>query len=164
MYGINDQAATDKAPARGRTHFCIMATEQPGQSVGAEGQDFRRNGTKDCSRAAILIEGVDAKSCQFRDLEREIRLQEFFVVLALLVIHDVVHHAIDVFVSQRRHVDTLHVTIDTNHGRNATRKMQVRCVVFHRKGQQLGNVDGHRSPSELMTAGLTITRPDGCLV
>ena len=120
-------------------------------------QDLGRNDTEDRGRATILVEGVDAEARKLRNLEGEVGLQEFLVVLALLVIHDVVHHAIDVFVGQRRHVDALDVTVNTNHRRHATGEVQVRRVVLYRERQKLGNVDGHISPSS-WTAGLTITR------
>ncbi len=138
-----------------RMHRNVLENRWRAQIV--ERQYFRRNRTKHSGRTAVLIEGVDAKTCQLRYLKREIGLQKLFVVLALLVIHDVVHHAIDVFVGQRRHIDTLDVAIDANHWRHSTRQVQVRGVVLYRERQELGNVDGHNGPF-FSNSGLTITR------
>jgi len=86
-------------------------------------------------RAAILVVCVDAKAGELWNFEGKIGLKKFFIVLALLVIHDVVHHAIDVFMGQRRHVDTLDVAIDTNHRRHTARQVQVGGIVLYRERQ-----------------------------
>jgi len=70
-------------------------------------------------------------------------VQEFFVVLALGVVHDVVHHGVHGLVVQRLHVDAAHITVDTNHGRQVRRQVQVRRFILDAEGQQLGNV--HKS-------------------
>jgi hypothetical protein len=56
-------------------------------------------------RAAVLVEGIDTKARQLRNLEGEVGLEEFLVGLALLVVHDVVHHGVHFLVQQRRHID-----------------------------------------------------------
>ena len=90
-----------------------------------------------------MVEGIDAKTRQFGNLEGEVGLVELFVSLALLVVHDVVHHAVNFLVRQRRHIDALDVTIYTDHGRHARRQVQVRSVILHSKREQLSNIDGH---------------------
>ena len=47
-------------------------------------------------------------------------LQKFLVVFALRVIHDVVHHAVDLFVVERLDVDAANVAVDPDHGRQAS--------------------------------------------
>jgi len=70
-------------------------------------------------------------------------LEELLERLALLVIHDVVHHAVHFLMHQRRHIDALHVAVHANHGRDTRREMQIRCVVLHRKGEKLRNINRH---------------------
>ena len=74
---------------------------------------------------ATQYQPIDAKPSQLGDLEGEVGFVEFFVSLPLLVIHDVVHHAVHFLVRQCRHVDALHVAVDTDHRRDACGKMQV---------------------------------------
>ena len=69
----------------------------------------------------MLVECIDAESGQLRNFEGEVCFKELLVGLALLVIHDVVHHAVHFFVRQGRHIDPLDVPIDANHGRHACR-------------------------------------------
>ncbi len=98
-----------------------------------EREDHRGNVAEHGAGAAVLVEGVDAEARELGDLEREIRLEELFVSLALLVVHDVVHHAVHFLVGERGHVDTLHVAVDTNHGGHASGQVQVRGVILHGK-------------------------------
>jgi hypothetical protein len=108
-----------------------------------ERHDQRRDGTEHGGGAAALVEGVDAEARQLGNLEGKVGLVELFVRLALLVIHDVVHHAVYFLVRQRRHVDPLHVAVDTDHGRHARGQVQVRRVVLDGKCQQLRDIDRH---------------------
>ena len=108
-----------------------------------QGQNSGRNVAKYRPGAAILIERVDTKAGQLGDFERKVGFVEFFERLALLVVHDVVHHAVHFFVHQRRHVDAFHVAVDADHRRNARRQMQVRRIVLHRKGEKLRDIDRH---------------------
>ena len=85
-----------------------------------ERQDLRRNGAEHRAGAAVLVEGVDAEARQLRDLEREVGLQELLVGLALLVVHDVVHHVVHLLVVQRRQVDAL--AHRHRHGSSAARR------------------------------------------
>jgi hypothetical protein len=94
-------------------------------------------------RAAVLIEGVDAKTRQLRNLEGEVGLEEFLVGLALLVVHDVVHHGVHFLVRQRRHVDALHVAVDPDHRGHPRGQVQVRGIVLHGECQELRDIDGH---------------------
>ena len=112
-----------------------------------ERQHHRGNVAEHGGGAAVLVEGVDAEARELRDLERKVGLVELFVRLPLLVIHDVVHHAVHFLVRQRWHVDPLHVAVDSDHGRHARRQVQVGGFVLDGKCQQLGNVDGHRFDS-----------------
>jgi hypothetical protein len=105
-------------------------------------QDLRRNGPEHRAGAAVLVERVDAKTRQALDLEREVALQRFFVGLALRVVHDVVHHAVNLFVVQRIDVDAPHVAMHPDHRRQPGREVQVRRLVLDRKRQQLGDVHG----------------------
>ena len=84
-----------------------------------ERQHDGRDGAEPGAGAALLVEGVDAEAREFRNLEGKIGLEELFVRLALLVIHDVVHHAVHFFVRQRWHVDALDVAVDADHRRHA---------------------------------------------
>src|SRR6185437_6819693 len=54
------------------------------ENLGGDGAEHRAG-------AAVLVEGVDAEAREAGNLEREVALEEFLVVLALLVVHDVVH-------------------------------------------------------------------------
>ena len=101
---------------------------------------LRGNGPEHGAGAAVLVEGVDAEARQAVDLEGEVDLQELFVVLALGVVHDVVHHGVHLLVVQRLDVDAPHVAVHPDHGRQAGRQVQVGCLVLDAEGQQLGNV------------------------
>ncbi len=88
----------------------------------------------------LLVEGVDAETRQAVDLEGEVDLQELFVVLALGVVHDVVHHGVHLLVLQRVDVDAAHIAVHADHGRQAGGKVQVGGLVLDAECQQLGNV------------------------
>jgi hypothetical protein len=107
-----------------------------------EREDLAGNGAEHRARAAVLVEGIDAKARQALDLEREVALQRVFVVLALGVVHDVVHHVVHHLVVQRVDVDAPHVAVHADHRRQAGRQVQVGSLVLDRKGQQLGDVHG----------------------
>ena len=93
-------------------------------------EDFRGDGTEHRTGAAGLVKSVDAEAGETGDFEGEVTLKEFFVVLALLVVHDVVDEIMNRGVVEGRHVDTPDVTIDPNHGRQAGRQMQVGSAVL----------------------------------
>jgi hypothetical protein len=78
-------------------------------------QDLARNRPEHRARAAVLVECIDPKARQTVDLEREVDFQELFKVLALPVVHDVVHHRVHLLVVQRLHIDAAHVTVHTDH-------------------------------------------------
>ena len=85
--------------------------------------------------APVLVERIDAKTRNTRHFEGEIRFKKFFVVLALLIIHDVVDKLVHLLVLHRRQVDAANITIDTNHRRQTRRKVQVRCTLLGAEGQ-----------------------------
>ena len=103
-------------------------------------QDLRRNGAKRCGRAALLVERVDAEAREIRNSEAEIALEIFFVLLPLVIAHDVVHHGVDVFVLHRRQIDTADVAVDPNQRRQSRRQMEVGSLVLDRESQKLGDV------------------------
>jgi hypothetical protein len=107
-----------------------------------EGQDLRGNRPEHGAGAAVLVEGVDAKARQALDLEREVALERLLVVLALRVVHDVVHHVVHLLVLERVDIDAAHVAVNADHRRQAGREVQVRGLVLDRERQQLGNVHG----------------------
>ena len=119
-------------------------------------QHFRRNGTEHRAGAAVLVEGVDAEARQAGDLEGEVDLEEFFVVAALLVRHDVVDQRVHLLVVERRDVDAADVAVHADHRRQAGRQVQVGCFVLDRERQQFGDIHAC-SPC---TAELTSRMPE----
>ena len=88
----------------------------------------------------MLIERVDAKPGEPGDLEREVRLEVFFVVAALRIAHDAGDEVAHRRVTERRGLDAPQVAVDPDHRRKPGREMQVgRCVV-HRELEQLADV------------------------
>ena len=120
-----------------------QVAEDLGRVQVIERENHRRDVAEHRARAAILVEGVDAKARQLRNLEGEIGLEELLVGLALLVVHDVVHHGVHFLVRQRRHIDALHVPVNADHRRHARGQMQVGRVVLDGEGEQLRDIDGH---------------------
>jgi ribosomal protein S18 acetylase RimI-like enzyme len=74
------------------------------------------------------------------DLEGEVDFEEFLVIAALLVVHDVVHQRMDLLVVQRRDVDAAHVAVDADHRRQACGQVQVGRLVLDGKRQQFGDI------------------------
>jgi hypothetical protein len=65
-------------------------------------EDLARDRAEHRAGAAVLVEGVDAKARQARDLEARSRTSSvLLVVLALRVVHDVVDHVVHLLVVQR---------------------------------------------------------------
>src|SRR3546814_3570010 len=91
--------------------------EDPRRGQVLEREHLGRNRAEHRTRAAVLVERVDAEARQAGDLEREVDLEELLVVAALLVRHDVVHQRMDLLVVQRRDVDAAHVAVDADHRR-----------------------------------------------
>ena len=102
--------------------------------------DLRRNRPQYRRGAAVLHESVDAKARQVRDRERKVALQILFVELPLPVVHDVVEHAVHVFMLHRGQVDALDVAMYADHRRQARRKVQVGGLVLDDKRKQFGDV------------------------
>ena len=86
------------------------------------------------------LNALTRKRARLGNLEREVDLEEFLVVAALLVRHDVVDQRVDLLVVQRRDVDAAHVAVDADHRRQAGRQVKVGGLVLDRKGQQFGNI------------------------
>ncbi len=104
--------------------------EKLGATQVLKGQDFRWNGSEHRRRTPILVEGVNAKSSQPRQFKGKIALQKLLVITTLIVIHDVIDQALNFLGVQRRHVNTANIAIDTDHGRQTRREMQVGRFVF----------------------------------
>ena len=102
--------------------------------------DLGGNGPEHGSRAAVLVECVHAEARESVDFEREVDLQEFFVVLAMGVAHDVVHHGVHCLVVQRVDIDSPHVAVNPDHGRKTGRQMQVGSLVLDAECQQLSDI------------------------
>jgi cell division protein ZapA (FtsZ GTPase activity inhibitor) len=100
-----------------------------------ERQDRGGNGPEDGKRPAVLVGGIDPKARQIRHGKGKVALEEFLVVLALLVVHDVIHHVVDFLVVQRWHVDAADIAVDPDHRRQAGRQMQIRCAVLDAESQ-----------------------------
>ena len=83
-------------------------------------QDLAWDGPEHGTRAAVVVERVHPEPGQTVNFKRKVYLQELFVVLALGVVHDVVHHGMHGLVVQRLDVDSPHVTVNTNHRRQVS--------------------------------------------
>ena len=114
--------------------------EEFGAAQILQRQDLGGNGPEHRRRAPVLIEGVDAEAGDAWQFEREVALQEFLVIAALLVVHDVVDQRVYFLGVQRRHVDAADVAIDADHRRQAGAEMQVRGFVLEREGQEFGDI------------------------
>ncbi len=85
------------------------------------GQNFRRNGTEHRTGTAVVVKGVHTETRHTRYFEREVSLKEFFEILTLLIVHDVIHQAMNFFMPQCWQVDTAHIAINPDHWRQAGR-------------------------------------------
>ena len=82
-------------------------------------QYLGRNGPKYGAGAPVLVEGIDPETGNPGYFEGKIGFEELFVVLALLVVHDVVDEIMDLLVIHRRQVDTANIPVHANHWRQA---------------------------------------------
>src|SRR5690606_679605 len=71
---------------------------------------------------------------------REVAFHELLVLLALAVVHDVVHHGVDSLVVERVDVDAANVAVHPYHGRQPGGQVQVGGLVLDAESQQLGDV------------------------
>jgi hypothetical protein len=110
------------------------------QLSSSSAQHLGGNGPEYGAGTALLHEGIDAEARQVRDGKGEVALQVFLVVLALAVVHDVVHHAVHVLVLHRRQVDAPHVAMHADHRRQTGGQMQVGSLVLDGESQQFGDV------------------------
>jgi hypothetical protein len=114
--------------------------------------DHRRDVAEHGAGAPVLVERVDAEAREVRDLEGEVGFEELFVHLPLLVVHDVVHHAVHFLVRQRWHVHALDVAVHADHGRHACGQVQVGGAILDCERQKLGDIDGHQDSLARCTA------------
>ena len=89
---------------------------------------------------ALVVECVDAEAGEAGDLEREIRLQERFAVLALPVVHDAVHEAAHGPGVEDGSVEAAHVAVHADHRREPRREMDVGRPVLHSVCEQFGSL------------------------
>jgi hypothetical protein len=111
-----------------RTHREIG--EDPRRVQVFQAQDLGWNRAQHGRSAAPLVVGVDAEARQPRDFKGKVDLQHFLVLLALAVVHDVVHHAVHILVLERRQVDAAHVAVHADHWRQPGRQVQVGGLVL----------------------------------
>ena len=112
LWNPANEWGTGASPYRATSTSCALfaqpekhVLEYIGRLQIFQAQNRGRNGPEDRPRATIVIERVHPESSQTRHLEGKIGLQELFVVLALLVIHDVVHEVVHGLVVERWDVD-----------------------------------------------------------
>ena len=101
-------------------------------------------------RATVLVEGIDPEARNARHFKGEIGFQELFIVPALFVVHDVVDEIMYLLVIHRRQVNTANIPIDTNHGWQTRRQVQVRCSLLGAERQKFCYI--HRFPCMLPCA------------
>ncbi len=89
------------------------------------GQHFGRNGPEHRAGTAVLIEGVHPETGHAGHLKGEVGFQEFFKVLALLVIHYFVDQTMHLLVLHRRQVDPPYIAVHPDHGGQACGEVQV---------------------------------------
>ena len=81
------------------------------------GQNLRGDGAKHTCGASILVERIDSKARDARHFKGKVCLEKLFVVLALLVVHDIVNEFVNLFVVHRRQIDAANVAVNTDHWR-----------------------------------------------
>ena len=79
----------------------------------------------------MVVECVHAKAGEAGDLEREIRLEAIFVVLALPFVHDAGDQIAHRLVTEPGDVDAVQVAIDPNHRRKPGREVKVGRPVLY---------------------------------
>jgi hypothetical protein len=94
-----------------------------------QGQDLGRNGPEHGAGAAVLVEGVDPKRAR-PWISNEKSHSRFLRSACAAVVHDVVHHGVDLLVVQRIDVDAAHVAMHPDHRRQAGRQVQVGRLVL----------------------------------
>jgi hypothetical protein len=105
-----------------------------------ERENLQRNGSKYRARATMVVECIDPETRESWNLEGEVRLEKFFEILALFVIHDVVDEIMNGLVIDRGDVYAAHVAVDSDHGRQTRRKMQIGCSVLDAERKQRTNI------------------------
>ena len=82
-----------------------------------QGQNLGRNGTKNRTGTTVMIKRIYTKTRQTRNFKRKVSLPILFKSFALFVIHDVIQHAMNIFMIHRVNINTSHITINTYHRR-----------------------------------------------
>ena len=82
--------------------------KQLAHAPGIHRQHLRGNRSEDRARTAILIEGIDTKARDTRHLEGKVRLQEFFKILPVSVVHDVVDQRLNAGMVLSGHINAPH--------------------------------------------------------
>ncbi len=65
----------------------------------------------------ILVERIDSKARDARHFKGKVCLEKLFIVLTLLVVHDIVDEFVNLFVVHRWQVDTANIAVNTDHWR-----------------------------------------------
>ena len=87
------------------------------------GKHFGRDRTKYSGCTPVLDEGVNTETRQAGNFKRKVSLQEFFIILSLLIIHDFINERMNLLVVHLRHIDTTNVSIHSNEWRHTRRNM-----------------------------------------
>ena len=112
------------------------------------GQHLGGNGPEHGAGAPVLVEGVDPEAGHAGHVEGEVGLQEFLVILALLVVHDVINERVHFLVLHGRQIDTADVAVHPDHRGQAGGKVQIRGAVFGAEGKQFGDIHGFMYSSQ----------------
>ena len=103
-------------------------------------QHFGRDGSKYGRRAPILHKCINPEPGQIWHFEGKVSFHKFFIVFALLVVHDFINQRMNFFAIHLRHVDSTDVSIDPYQWRHTRSNMQVGSALLDAKPQQLCNI------------------------
>ena len=98
------------------------------------------DGSEHGAGSPVLVECVGAKPGEPGDLEREIRLEALFIVLALRIVHDAGDELERRRMKEHRRLDALQVAVDPDHRGKSGREMQVGRSVLHCECEQVANI------------------------
>ena len=82
------------------------------------------------SGTAILVEGVDTETGHAGYFKGEVGFQKLLEILALAIIHDVIHQVVHLGMLQGRDVDPADITVNPDHRGKPCRQMQVGGPLF----------------------------------
>src|SRR5207248_2800030 len=94
--------------------------------------------------AVFLVEKIDAKTGDVRDLVTEIDIARFFKHLDLIFRSDFVEHRLEIVAFQRGIIDTLQFAIDAQNRRVSGRHVKVGRLLFKHQVEKRINF-GHKS-------------------